>query len=87
MIFIYLKGVATTSENMFIENTWRGGLLPPHPQVNKPHTGGLRPPGPPAMYPSNPQNPQICFRCHSKANSIKNDRTSTGTQYYIITFY
>ena len=45
------------------------GLLSSYPrlpsQVNIPSYWGLRPPGPPAIYPSNPQNPQTHFHRHS----------------------
>ena len=68
-----------------MKNMW--GLRPPHPQVNKPSYRGPAAPGPPAICPSNPQNPQTRFQCHSIANLYLNDKTITGTQYYIITFH
>ena len=41
-----------------------GGFAPPHPQVNKPSYRGPAAPGPPAKYPSHPQNPHTHFHRH-----------------------
>ena len=64
-----------------MKNMW--GAKPHTPQVNKPSYRGPAAPGTPAIYPSNPQNHQTRFQCHSIANLYFNDKTITGTQYYI----